>query len=180
MALCAVQCVYYHAEKDRFWVIDYRVFAPEHDGKDKLDHVWDMLLSCEERGVRYQNVLMDSWYATAQLFKRLTEDDKTFYCRLKSNRQVYESAPSTPSATEDTQDIPSGQAARASHRAAKIPYQAVNTLSWRDADVCCGKAIKIKDLPQHMTLQLSGLLPVPLMPQLMLQPTQTRRSTPIW
>ena len=38
-----VNCVYVNPETDQFWLIDYRLFAPDDDGKTKLDHVADML-----------------------------------------------------------------------------------------------------------------------------------------
>jgi hypothetical protein len=62
-----VNCLYYNPELDRHWLIDYRIFAPEVDGKSKLDHVLEMLVllsrnrRLEIRKISYQNVLMDSW-----------------------------------------------------------------------------------------------------------------------
>ncbi len=45
-----VTCVYYNASADRFWVIDYRIFDPDRDGKTKLDHLSEMLDSiCSTR-----------------------------------------------------------------------------------------------------------------------------------
>ncbi|MEJ7699161.1 MAG: transposase [Pyrinomonadaceae bacterium] len=45
-----VTCVYYNAARDRFWVIDYRVFDPDRDGKTKLDHVrGDARFDCAAR-----------------------------------------------------------------------------------------------------------------------------------
>lgn len=38
-----VTFIYYNPELDRYWVIDYRVFDPDRDGKTKLEHVNDML-----------------------------------------------------------------------------------------------------------------------------------------
>jgi len=38
-----VTCVYLNPELERWWVIDYRIFDPERDGKSKLDHVDEML-----------------------------------------------------------------------------------------------------------------------------------------
>lgn len=38
-----VNCVYYDPVGDAFWLIDYRIFDPERDGKTKIDHVLDML-----------------------------------------------------------------------------------------------------------------------------------------
>ena len=41
-----VTCVYVNPELDQFWIIDYRIYDPDGDGKTKLDHVQDMLLNC--------------------------------------------------------------------------------------------------------------------------------------
>jgi hypothetical protein len=54
-------------QTERFWVIDYRIFDPDADGKTKLDHLRDMLRSVSHRGVHFETVLMDSWYATKDL-----------------------------------------------------------------------------------------------------------------
>jgi hypothetical protein len=53
--------VYVNPETDQFWLIDYRLFAPENDGKTKLDHVSDMLDQLLPRGISSRTVLMDSW-----------------------------------------------------------------------------------------------------------------------
>ena len=37
-----VSCVYVNPKTGRFWVIDYRIFDPDADGKTKLDHVREM------------------------------------------------------------------------------------------------------------------------------------------
>ena len=34
-----VTCVYVNPDTEQFWVIDYRIFDPERDGKSKLDHL---------------------------------------------------------------------------------------------------------------------------------------------
>src|SRR5215211_6199312 len=39
---------------ERFWVIDYRIFDPDADGKTKLDHVREMLSSVAHRGVPFE------------------------------------------------------------------------------------------------------------------------------
>jgi hypothetical protein len=56
-----VSCVYVNPQTGRFWVIDYRLFDPDADGKTKLDHVKDMLRSVSHRGVSFEAVLMDGW-----------------------------------------------------------------------------------------------------------------------
>jgi hypothetical protein len=40
-----VTCVYVNPELDQFWIIDYRIYDPDGDGKTKLDHVHVMLLN---------------------------------------------------------------------------------------------------------------------------------------
>ena len=37
-----VTCVYVNPDTEQFWVIDYRIFDPERDGRSKLDHLLDM------------------------------------------------------------------------------------------------------------------------------------------
>ena len=41
-----VTCVYVNPELNRFWIIDYRIYDPDGDGKTKLDYLQDMLLNC--------------------------------------------------------------------------------------------------------------------------------------
>ena len=42
-----VTCVYVNTEINKFWVIDYRIFDPDKDGKSKINHLEDMLLHSE-------------------------------------------------------------------------------------------------------------------------------------
>ena len=63
-----VNCVYVNPELDQFWIIDYRIYDPEGDGKTKLDHLRDMLLhSVYQKQLQFQAVLMDTWYATKEI-----------------------------------------------------------------------------------------------------------------
>jgi SRSO17 transposase len=124
-----VNLVYYNAEADRYWIIDYRIFDPERDGKTKLDHVNDMLDSVERRGLSYRTVLMDAWYATVQLMTRLHKAAKLFYCPIKKNRLVDETR---------------GQES----------YRAVESLTWRTQDEQQGKLVKVKGFAQATYLKL--------------------------
>jgi hypothetical protein len=124
-----VTFVYYNPELDRYWVIDYRVFDPDRDGKTKLDHVNEMLSLAEKRGVYYKTALMDSWYATTQMMTRLHQAGKLFYCPLKHNRLVDESR---------------GQA----------PYRAVDTLVWSELEEQQGKVVKVKGFAKTFYLKL--------------------------
>ncbi len=42
--LGVVTCVYVTPAADRFWIIDYRIFDPDGDGKTKSDHVQDRIM----------------------------------------------------------------------------------------------------------------------------------------
>jgi len=93
-----VTCVYVNPVVGRFWIIDYRIFAPATDGKTKLDHVADMLdhtaehkrmlVSTGEVPLPFRTVLMDAWYATMDLWKQIERMGKLYYCPVRSNRQV--------------------------------------------------------------------------------------------
>ena len=84
-----VTCVYYNPELERFWAIDYRLYAPDQDGKSKLAHVDDMLKSVlYGKSLAFKTVLMDTWYATNWLMTTIDQLNKLFYCTIKSNRLV--------------------------------------------------------------------------------------------
>ena len=136
-----VSCVYVNPKTENFWVIDYRIFDPETDGKTKLDHVEEMLRSAEHRRrMPFQTVLMDSWYAAKDLMllidgmgekkrKRKKKKKKTFYCPLKSNRQVDDSG-------------------------GEKPYRRVDELEWSQEELERGKLLKIKGFPKNHKVKL--------------------------
>jgi hypothetical protein len=125
-----VSCVYVNPTTEHLWVIDYRIFDPDADGKTKLDHVREMLGSVGHRGVAFETVLMDSWYATKDLLMLLIEEmQKKYYCPLKSNRQVDDSG-------------------------GERPYQRVDGLDWNEEELEWGKPIKIKGFPKDYKVKL--------------------------
>src|SRR5215212_160843 len=118
-----VTCVYVYPELDRFWIIDYRIYDPDGDGKSKLDHVADMLThTVYQKQLLFHAVLMDTWYATIALMQLIDRFQKYYYCPLKDNRQV-----------DDSGD--------------RHPYQRVDSLTWTDQERDQGKTIKLKGLP---------------------------------
>ncbi len=124
-----VNCIYYNPERDRFWVLDYRLFDPDRDGKTNLDHVSDMLDSLNFRHVEFRFCLMDSWYATMPLMTRLIKEQKIFYCPLKRNRLVDDSL-------------------------GEKPYTAIENLSWTDEEITTGKTVKVKKFASDTHLKL--------------------------
>lgn len=124
-----VSCVYVNPETERFWVIDYRIFDPQRDGLSKLDHVREMLRSLAHRGVPFETVLVDAWYATKELMVLIERMDKKYYCPLKSNRQVDDSG-------------------------GEHPYRRVDALGWSERELERGKLIKIKGFPKEHKVKL--------------------------
>jgi hypothetical protein len=124
-----VSCVYVNPTTECFWVIDYRIFDPDADGKTKLDHVREMLSSVAHRGVPFETVLMDTWYATKDLMLLIEGMTKKYYCPLKSNRQVDDSG-------------------------GEHPYQRVDRLDWSQEELKRGKLIKIKGFPKEHKVKL--------------------------
>jgi hypothetical protein len=124
-----VSCVYVNPKTERFWVLDYRIFDPDADGKTKLEHVRDMLGSVAHRGLEFSTVLMDSWYATKDLMLLIDEMAKTFYCPLKSNRQVDDSG-------------------------GEKPYRRVDELGWSEQELEKGKLVKIKGFSKDHKVKL--------------------------
>jgi hypothetical protein len=125
-----VTCVYVNPQIDQFWIIDYRIYDPDGDGKSKLDHMKDMLLNCVyQKELPFWAVLMDSWYASKDMMLQIERLDKIYYCPLKDNRQVDDSG--------DTK-----------------PYQRVDSLSWTKSEEQQGKLIKIKGFPGSHKVKL--------------------------
>ena len=124
-----VSCVYLNPETGNFWVIDYRIFDPETDGKTKLDHVEEMLRSAEHRGVAFERVLMDAWYATKEMMLAIEGMGKEYYCPLKSNRRVDDSG-------------------------GERSYGRADSLDWSEEELEKGKLIKIKGFPKEHKVKL--------------------------
>ncbi len=124
-----VSCVYVRADTGEFFVIDYRVYDPERDGRTKLDHAADMLQMAHHRQAPFDTVLMDTWYATRELMLLIDGLGKRFYCPIRSNRYVDDSGGARP-------------------------YQRVDTLEWTPAEAMTGRAIKIKGFPKDYKVRL--------------------------
>jgi len=125
-----VTCVYVNPELDQFWIIAYRIFDLDGDGKTKLDHVQEMLVNCVyQKNLQFWAVLMDSWYATKEIMLSIEKYQKIYYCPLKDNRQVDDSGGSQP-------------------------YERVDSLQWSEAEKQKGKLIKIKGFPGSHKVKL--------------------------
>jgi Transposase DDE domain len=122
-------------ETEEFWVIDYRIYDPETDGKDKYQHVADMLESCIEKCTKgeleIRTVLMDRWYAVTKLMVKIHRAGLLFYCPIKLNRAVSEVKPDQ-----------------------KYRYQKAEDLTWTEAESDLGKAVHLRESPQDFVVKL--------------------------
>lgn len=125
-----VTCVYVNPTLDQFWIIDYRIYDPDGDGKTKLDHVEDMLLHCVyQKNLVFRFVWMDSWYATKESMLLIEDLKKIYYCPLKDNGQVDDSG-------------------------GDQPYRRVDGLQWSEAEKEHGKVVKFKGFPKEHKVKL--------------------------
>jgi len=133
-----VTCIYVNPELDRFWLIDYRLFAPDADGKTKLEHAREMFdLVIHQKQLAFRCVLMDTWYASRQFMLHIERNGKLYYGPVQDNRQVDEGD------------------------GAVVAYRRVDTLEWSEAEKAHGKNIHVKDFPKGHRLQLFRLVVSP-------------------
>ena len=129
-----VTCVYINPEIDQFWIIDYRIYDPERDGKSKLDHVRERLDNAlSDKQLPFRGVLLDSWYAERKLMLHLERLNQVYYCPLKDNRQVDETG-------------------------GERGYQRGDRLTWREVEQAQGKLVHLKTFPKGHQVKLFRLV----------------------
>ena len=78
-----------HSDGEDFYPIDYRIYAPDADGKTKHDHFREMVLrALGEKQIQARTLLFDSWYASVDNLKLLVRLKLWFVTTLKANRLV--------------------------------------------------------------------------------------------
>lgn len=123
-----VTCVYVNPDINRFWVIDYRIYDPERDGRSKIDlllQMWEVILA-EQLPFRY--VLMDSWYTTMKIMKAIEKAKKIYYGVVKPNRNV-----------SDSRDA---------------PHMRADKLQWSAEEMENGKLVHLKKFPADHNVKL--------------------------
>ena len=84
-----VNLVHSAGVKQDFYPIDYRLYAPDQDGKTKNEHFADMVINAVfAKKIKAKRILFDSWYASAANLKLVHRLDLVFFTTLKSNRMV--------------------------------------------------------------------------------------------
>ena len=125
-----VNCLYVNPDSGQYWIVDYRLYDPDGDGKTKLDHVHDMLIaSVAAKAIAFDRVLVDSWYVTKDLMLLIESLGKIYYCPLKDNRQLDDSG-------------------------GERKYRRADALTWTPEELAQGKLVKIKDFPKNHKVKL--------------------------
>jgi hypothetical protein len=110
-----------------FCPIDFRIFAPEHDGKTKHEHAREMLQRAfYDKAIQARTVLFDAWYAAADTLKLLHRAKRVFVTTLRSNRVVSLSK--------------------------EAGYVSLDEIEWTDERMRMGVSVKLKRVPFRVQL----------------------------
>jgi hypothetical protein len=84
-----VNLVHSAGAKQDFYPIDYRIYAPDQDGKTKNDHFMEMVRNAlSDKQILAKYILFDTWYASVANLKLVHRLGLIFFTTLKSNRMV--------------------------------------------------------------------------------------------
>lgn len=84
-----VNLVHSAGQDGDFYPVDYRVYAPDVDGKSKNDHFQEMFVNALDlKHLQARTILFDGWYASAANLKLIHRRKRIFFTTLKSNRLV--------------------------------------------------------------------------------------------
>jgi Transposase DDE domain len=110
-----------------FYPIDYRVYAPDVDGKTKNDHFQEMFVNALDlKCVQARTILFDGWYASGENLKLIHRRKRIFFTTLKSNRLV---------------SLSKAQG-----------YSHLEELEWTPDRLAPGVLVKLKEVPFHVRL----------------------------
>jgi hypothetical protein len=127
-----VTCVYVNPDTHQFWIIDYRIFAPDTDHKSKLDHLREMLANAvQHKQLPFRVVLMDTWYAAKNEMLLIEKLGKVYYCPVRENRLV--------SLSRDEN------------------YHRVDRLLWSQDELRSGRLVHLRDFPAGHQVKLFRL-----------------------
>jgi hypothetical protein len=122
-----VSLVHSAGKEADFYPIDYRVYAPDVDGKTKNDHFQEMFINAvDQKQLQARTLLFDGWYASAENLKLIHRRKRIFFTTLKNNRLV---------------SLNKGQG-----------YIHLEGLEWTADRVAQGVVVQLKEVPFHVRL----------------------------
>jgi len=125
-----VNCLYVNPETGCYWIVDYRIFDPGGDGKNKdRSRSGGAYLDRGGQEPAVQGCAFDSWYATKKIMMLVESLGKIYYYPLKGNRLVDDSG---------------GQRS----------YVRADGLCWGEHECVNGKVVKINGFPKDHRVKL--------------------------
>ena len=122
-----VNLVHSAGTKQDFYPIDYRIYAPDQDGKTKNDHFTEMISNAiSDKQIQAKHILFDSWYASADNLKLVQRLGLVFFTTLKSYRMVSFSK--------------------------EAGYIHLATVTWTAEQLANGQMVKLKEVPFKVRL----------------------------
>lgn len=150
-----VTLVYINPELNKYWILDYRIYDKNTDGKKKTDHAldmigyWQIMHELHPERAPFTTVLIDAGYTCKKIMQYIVAKGKIFYGVMPKTRKV-----SFPD--------PAGEIDPRINRT-KIIYKHVGDLDW-NAKTSEGERLRnfgitvcIEDLPNDKPLRLFRL-----------------------
>ena len=123
-------CVYVNPKTHEYWIIDYRIYGPDRDAKTKLQHLQEMLHNAYfVKNLAFRVVLVDAWYASMKVLKKIESLSKVYYAPLKRNRLV-----------NDSDGVE--------------PHKRIEDLTWTETELQQGKRVHIRWFPRGHQVKL--------------------------
>ena len=137
-----VNLLHTSGEDGDFFPIDFRVYAPDCDGKTKNEHFLEMLIRAKsDKRLQANTVLFDSWYASVDNLKMIHRLGMVFVTTLKSNRLVSTSKEQYEASKE--QNKKQGKAKGGKNKG----YIHLDTLEWSQDALRHGQLVKLQEMP---------------------------------
>ncbi len=134
-----VNLLHTSGEEGDFFPIDFRIYAPDCDGKTKNEHFLEMLIRAKsDKRLQANTVLFDSWYASVDNLKVIHRLGMVFVSTLKSNRLVSTSKEQYQASKEQNKD---------KKQAKNKGYVHLDTLEWNSDTLRHGQLIKLQEMP---------------------------------
>jgi hypothetical protein len=134
-----VTCLYVNPETQRYWLIDYRIYDPERDGKSKIVHAKEILDTVvKHKQLEFSYVAFDAWYAAMDLLKLVEGYGKIYYCSIKGDRKICEQT-----------SFVQGEEAQ---------YHRADELLWSSTEETSGKLVHLHKFPKGHTVKLFRLV----------------------
>jgi hypothetical protein len=91
-----VVCLYHNPESDMKWIIDYRIYDIENDGKTKVQLAMDMYLNftlskrLNDKPIPFKYILFDAAYAHKHFIALINDAGHFYLTNMKGNRKCTE------------------------------------------------------------------------------------------